>query len=72
MVGIPTGRMSPQCIICQEFPSLYLDQQITQQPIRGHIPYSTDSPTTTRLWNSLLGIIKGDMFQPMLIYGFII
>ena len=60
--------------MCQEFPGLYLDQQITQQvkqPIRG-VSYSTDSPAATGLWNSLLGIMKGDMFQPMLIYGFII
>ena len=47
MVGIPTGHVSPQCIVTQGNPNLYLDQPITKG--WSHVSYPTDSPTIPRL-----------------------
>ena len=56
---IPTGHLSPQYLTTEAFSNLWLYQPITNgryQPTGGHVPYTTDSLTTTRwgLCSSLL------------------
>ena len=63
-VEIPTSHVSPQSIATRGNPNLYLDQPITKgwcQPIRGHVPYLTDSPNVTRLGlcSSHQGVLQG-------------